>query len=141
MLRSRPTASSQGGATNSAKMQTNRRKRLNPRNSQRGSSLRLISVITIFAIIVIISYRGYFLPEGSNVLSNPKRKSKNQKLRMKPAGSTIKRNPMRQGEHEVNHDLPSDSLYNLQFPSIDGDLISLSKFKGHAAVVINVASE
>jgi len=39
------------------------------------------------------------------------------------------------------HDLPTDSLYNLQFPSIDGDMVQLSRFAGHSAVVINVASE
>ncbi len=35
----------------------------------------------------------------------------------------------------------SHSIYDLQYPSIDGDLIKLSAFAGHAALVINVASE
>ncbi len=39
------------------------------------------------------------------------------------------------------YNLPTDSLYGLQFPSIDGDMIQLSKFAGRASVVINVASE
>lgn len=34
-----------------------------------------------------------------------------------------------------------NSIYNLQYLSIDGDFISFRDFKGHVALVINVASE
>lgn len=48
-------------------------------------------------------------------------------------------------QHRDHHksSTSSSSIYNndLQYPSIDGTMISLSKFMGNIAIIINVASE
>ena len=50
-----------------------------------------------------------------------------------------KQQHQQQRDHNNNHNLTS--IYNLQYPSIDGEVIPFSKFIGSVALIINVASE
>ena len=139
MLRSRPTTSSipegggEGSSTKIKRRKVRKKRREQQRQSQRGSlspfSCILVCVMAI--TVCVISYQTLSSSSSpSPIESQIKRLRKN---------SVGKEHGVVRNENEM--EIPPLSLYNLEFPSIDGELISFSRFVGHPAIVINVASQ
>ena len=135
MLRSR-TVVSQGEVKNDRVKKRLRRKR---KSEQQHKSLHLSSSILGFCMcfisLISVAYISYDHLYPKQLTSEDQIKQQGSSNVPNLRTKTTKR------ETTKKHDLPTDSLYNLQFPSIDGDMVQLSRFAGHSAVVINVASE
>lgn len=135
MLRSRPTTSiPEGEGITKINERKVRKKRGNQRKRQRGlSPLSCILVFVMAATVCVISYQKL----SSNNHSPPREAQKN---RLRKTSIEIEHDD---GNSMVRHEmkLPTLSLYNLEYPSIDGELISLSRFAGYPSIVINVASQ
>mmetsp|Transcript_16808 Transcript_16808/g.20532 ORF Transcript_16808/g.20532 Transcript_16808/m.20532 type:complete len:129 (+) Transcript_16808:308-694(+) len=123
MLRSRPSVPFQGDIADKNKVTKRRRKPRQSKNTQ--GSLALTSLVCLASFLATCAITGFaykhLVSKKLNKYSKNLRKS-DQKQRL-------------------DVELPVNSIYNFQYQDIDGKLISLSKFVGHAALVINVASE
>lgn len=143
MLRSRPvttlTLQEEGEAVNTLKIGKSRKKRRNTNRQKSG-----IDVLSL-VICSTLTFLCYFIISYQHLTSHPTKQQEDEQprkqLRLQNGSKRIDPIEPEEEEEETMTKLPSNSLYNLQFPSINGELITFSRFLGHASLVINVASE
>lgn len=141
MLRSRPSASSPGAGTKQKKRL--RRKKRNSAGGQRSyfSSSSVLVYCICFMIVII-----FLVQSNTNSNLNPNTSAQNLRVKSGMGSNSIDHVISRHKQQilqlpKEQEYLEEDSLYNLSFPSIDGEMIPFKQYAGHAAVVINVASE
>ncbi len=142
MLRSRPVTTStlqeEGDVVNTLKIGKSRKKRRSTNRQKSGMNILLVICSSLtFLCYYIISYQH----STSHPTKHQEDEQRRKQLRLQNDSKRIDPIESEEEEEETMTKLSSNSLYNLQFPSINGELISFSRFLGHASLVINVASE
>jgi hypothetical protein len=131
MLRSRPVAlSPHGGVELSTKSTNIRPRKIKKNNDFARKQQQVVTLVLAFFTIFVGSL--FFLSHRRERVGNLN-ESSDTSLRTHRHSYTERTKQILE--------LPKDSIYNLQFPSIDGEMIPLSQFIGHTSLVINVASE
>lgn len=151
MLRSRPVSSlhqkGQGGDETIIFFdETNRSRRKRTtghRHARKG--LSLVSWIAIVAFVSTCCYVSFQqLPFHRKIQHDAPFQANNLRkvaIATERSNTKEKEDMESQGKNKIPVPSRHRSLYDLEFPSIDGEMISFSRFTGQPAIVINVASE